>query len=379
MSVMRKIFFTILTIVLIIPQTTLQADISDQYQQCYEWAVIGAGFAGITAVAVLIDSRINPSTIAWIDPDFTVGKVGKYYRNVPGNGQICHLIEYVEKCPYFKNITSHALDALYSYDLEQFQLLHVIVDPLLDFTAYLQKMVVPIQNTITSLVRMDDCWLLESSDGRIIRAQKVILAIGAEPKRLDYNIPEIPLDEAFDKERLMNTVCDKDCIAVFGGMHSAMLVLKYLSECSVGKITNFYLRDYFYGMPGLEGEAALWAKNVLEKNPPKNLVRVLNTVENRKAILPSCSKVIYAIGYQSNKISINGSLDITFDEHTGIIDENIYGIGIAFPPTAIFNGQKIAKNGLLTYLAYAKKLIPRWINNEKSFLFDDSDIELPWI
>ncbi|HMK33398.1 MAG TPA: hypothetical protein VK431_07245, partial [Nitrosopumilaceae archaeon] len=63
----------------------------------------------------------------------------------------------------------------------------------------------------------------------------------------------------------------------------------------------------------------------------------------------------------------------------GIIDENLYGIGIAFPPTALFNGHKIAKNGLYAYLIYAKKLIPRWVSNGKAYFMDDEDIEIPWI
>lgn len=376
---MRKIFSIIILTLLTVQLGTLQTRVEIENQlKCYDWAIVGAGFAGITALAVLIDSGVEPSTITWIDPEFNVGRVGKYYRDVPGNVQTNHLIEYVENCPFFKYINSSSLNALYTYPAEEFQRLHVIVDPLMDFTAYLQNMVVPIKNTVTSLARIDDYWALESSDG-VIHAQKVILAIGAQPKRLNYDIPHISLDDAFDKNKLTQYLSAADCVAVFGAMHSAILVLKNLSECFVKHIINFYLQDYFYGAPGLEGVAAMWAKDVLEQDPPTNLIRVVNTAENREIMLPLCTKVVYAIGYESNKISINGSSDVTFDEHTGIIDENLYGIGIAFPPTALFNGQKIAKNGLCTYLVYAKKLIPRWISNEKGYLVEDRDIEIPWI
>lgn len=377
---MRKIFFVIALMLLIIPQDTLHAQAATRNQlKYYEWAIVGAGFAGITALAVLIDGGVNASTIAWIDPEFNVGRVGKYYREVPGNIQTQHLIEYVNNCPYFKNISSAALDALYTYPAEQFQLLHVIVDPLIDFTAHLQNMVVPIKNSITSLTRCGDYWALESSDV-VLHAKKVILAIGAHPKSFNYGIPEISLDDAFNRNKLEQLVSIDDCVAVFGGMHSALLVLKNLSECCcVKQIINFYLEDYFYGSPGLEGATAQWAHDVLEKQPPTNLIRVINTAENRQALFPLCTKAIYAVGYESNKILINGSSDITFDEYTGIIDENLYGIGIAFPPTGIFNGHKIAKNGLYAYLVYAKKLIPRWISNEKAHLVEDDGIEIPWI
>jgi hypothetical protein len=170
-----------------------------------------------------------------------------------------------------------------------------------------------------------------------------------------------------------------DRVAVFGGMHSAILVLKNLCDCCVKQIVNFYLEDYFHGSPGLEGVASMWAEEVLEKNPPSNLIRVVNTAENIAEILPTCTKAVYAIGYESNKILINDSSDVMFDEYTGMIDEDLYGIGIAFPPTGIFNGQKIAKNGLYAYLVYAKKLMPHWISNEKGHLIEDDGIEIPWI
>jgi hypothetical protein len=365
-----------------IQPSTLQAQVkTENTLQCYEWAIVGAGLAGITALAVLMNCGIDPSTIVWIDPEFNVGRVGKYYRNVPGNIQTSRLILYVNNCPYFKDINSVSLNALYTYDANEFQLLHVIADPLQDFTDYLRTKVVSIQNAITSLTHINDHWILEGTDC-LINAQKVILAVGAQPKRLNYDIPEIPLDDALDKDKLANYVCPTDCVAVFGGMHSAILVLKFLSECcSVKQIINFYIDPYFYGAPGLEGDTAAWAQNVLEKNPPTNLSRVLSTTENRDKMLPLCTKAIYAIGFEPNPILVNGTLNLVFNEDTGIIDQNLYGIGIAFPPTGIINGQKMAKNGLHAYLAYAKKLIPQWIANEKSYtqLIQDNKLELPWI
>lgn len=371
---MRKIYSVALVgLLLAVPNAK-----ADCQTQCYDWAIVGAGFAGITALAVLIDAGVEPKTIAWIDPEFNVGRVGKYYREVPGNIQAKHLTEYVENCPLFKDITSASLEKLYTYPPEQFQLLQVIVDPLLDFTAHLQNMVVPIQDAVMSLTRTGDYWDVETSTS-VLHAKKVILAIGAKPKSLHYNIPEIPLDDALNKNKLAQHVSSDDCVAVFGAMHSAMLVLKYLSECSVKKIINFYLDDYFIGSPGLEGATALWVQEVLEKQPPANLVRVISTPTNRAKLLPECTKAVYAIGYETTKMLVNGSFNIMFDECRGIIDEDLYGIGIAFPPTGIFNGQKIAKNGLFAYLMYAKKLVPRWISNDKAYCIENNDIEIPWI
>lgn len=381
---MKPKFLLIVTTFLIIQPSIVDAKIKLKKQpNCYSWAVIGAGVAGITALAVLIDCGIDPSTIAWIDPEFNIGRIGKYYRQVPGNVQTSRLLLYVHGCPYFKDISSPSLDALYTYNMDEYQPLHVIADPLVDFTAYLRSKVIPIQDTIASLEYDDNHWVLNGTD-QTINAQKVILAIGAYPKSLNFDIPEISLDDALDKDKLATLVSPDDSIAVFGGMHSAILVLKFLSELSVKHIVNFYLDPYFYGAPGLEGATAAWAQNILEQNPPSNLSRVLSTAENRKAILPQCTKAVYAIGFVMNPIMVNGSSNLLFDENTGIIAPDLYGIGMAFPPTGIVNGQKIAKNGLMAYLAYAKKLIPQWVTNERfkeptSSHETDRDPELPWI
>src|SRR5690242_4962189 len=187
---MRKIFLIIALLLSTVRLSILSAntEIKNQISQ-YDWAIIGAGFAGITALAVLLDAGVKPYSVAWIDPEFNVGRVGKYYREVPGNIQTKHLIEYVEDCPGFQDIDSSSLQTLYTFPAEQFQKLEVIVDPLLDFTAHLQKMVVPIQDSITLLTRVDNHWVLESSN-RMLYAKKVILAIGAHPKRLNYDIPD---------------------------------------------------------------------------------------------------------------------------------------------------------------------------------------------
>ena len=51
----------------------------------FQWAVIGAGPAGIAAVGKLIDNGIRPSEILWIDPYFKVGDLGRYWHNVSSN------------------------------------------------------------------------------------------------------------------------------------------------------------------------------------------------------------------------------------------------------------------------------------------------------
>ncbi len=354
---MKHFFSFIISIATLLGSSTLTFPI-------YEWAIIGAGPGGITALGVLLNLNINPQTIIWIDREFNLGRMGKYYRNVPGNLQTKRLTSYINECETFQKFKSQTRDALFTYDPELFQPLYIMIEPLIDATHYLRSQTYSLQDSVISVTRDNNYWILEGENNTIY-AHKVILAIGSHPKKHYYPLVEINSDEALDKEKLYSFVLPQDCIAVFGGMHSALLILKNLSELGVKKIINFYASPYFYGKPGaagLEGITAEWAKTVLENNPPANLIRVQNTQENINEYLPLCNKVIYAMGYERNPILVNGSSTYQFDESTGVIEPHLYGIGIAFAPTMkMANGKRVELNGFNTYLKYAQILIPNWI------------------
>lgn len=48
----------------------------------FQWAVIGAGPAGIAAVGRLMDHGIPASKILWVDPHFSAGDLGRYWSSV---------------------------------------------------------------------------------------------------------------------------------------------------------------------------------------------------------------------------------------------------------------------------------------------------------
>lgn len=332
-------------------------------QATYEWAVVGAGLAGITSIAVLLENGVDASTIIWIDSEFNMGRMGKYYRNVPANTNILILRNYFKSCPILQQFPCPNREKLFGCNPEEYPLLETIIDPLIDATHYLRSLVHSLSETVTSVESAGEEWMLICSSTKI-QAHKVILAIGGQPKKLDYPLLEIPLDQALDKDKLAEYVSANDSIAVFGGMHSAMLILKYLSELQVKDIFNFYTTPYQYRIPGaesLEGATKAWVKNILEPRCPNNLKRMPYTKENVALHLPLCNKVIYAIGFERNPLCVNGSYDYTCDEKTGIIAPNLYGIGMAFAPTIkTLKCNKVAINGFVIYSSYAHKLIPGW-------------------
>ena len=332
--------------------------------QKYEWAVVGAGLGGITVVAALLDYEVDPTSIIWIDPEFAMGRMGKYYRNVPSNTQVKNMIRYFKAFKTFKKIPLKSLDFLLKAHPDEHLLLQCAVNPLLEVTDFLRLKVDSIQDMVQSLEKREDDWILITNNQPIV-AHKVVLAIGAYPKKLDYQLSEIPLDDALDKDKLSRMISPEDTIAVFGGMHSAMIVLKYLTEIGVKKVINFFTSPYSerqVGIESLEGITKWWVENVLEKNPLQNLMRVTNTPETIDQLLPLCTKAIYAIGFVRNPLPINGNNEYSYDPKMGIIEKNLYGFGIGFPfELTMPSRKKIAINGFNINAIKAHELIPSWV------------------
>ncbi len=67
----------------------------------YNWAVIGAGPAGIATVGNLLDAGVKPDEIVWIDPHFRVGDFGMLWRNVPSNTKVNLFTQFLHACKSF--------------------------------------------------------------------------------------------------------------------------------------------------------------------------------------------------------------------------------------------------------------------------------------
>lgn len=348
----------------------------------YDWTVIGGGVAGIIAVSILLDLGIDSQSILWVDPSFNIGRIGDYYQNVVGNTSNKSWIDFLEASSLIKKICAEDINEIGLLDREKFSTLSIIVKPMERVTEYLRSTVHAVKGFTDSLEFYDSMWHVTINNEQMMKTSKnIILATGSRPVTLDYNncADVIPLDFALNKDILTKVVNEKDNVAVFGGSHSGILILKYLYEIGVNKIFNFYKNDILYAVDmgswvlnsanGLKGETASWAKNFLEKDIIKNLVRLKNNEENRKKFLPLCNKIIYAVGYQKNPVPqiINNSEsmnDIYFDPETGIIGPRMFGIGIAFPGyNTSSNGDKEIGIGLLSFIKYALLLMPEWVDS----------------
>ncbi len=335
------------------------------YNCDYEWAIIGAGPAGIILIGLLLDLGTDPSKIAWVDPEFNVGRIGKYYSTVPGNAKTKVYIEFLTSCKTFQEANSLAFDKLFDLDQEVEYPLGVIVEPLAEISQYLCTKVTCKKGSICSLNFNNNVWHIGTTCFPTFSASHVVLATGSHPKKLDYDCKhEIPLDIALDKSALAQCITQQDTVAVVGSAQSAILLLKYLTELHCGRIINFYRNPIeFGGESGLKAATARWAQDVLLKTPPVNLLRLYNSCDALKAWVPICTKIIYAVGFERNALpTIANAPYLNYEDRNGILGPRLFGIGIAFPEKfEDETGKTIARIGLLSFMEYAQEMLPTWM------------------
>lgn len=349
-----------------------------------DWLIVGAGPAGMAIIGVLLDIGVDAKNIMWIDPEFNVGRLGEYYGAVPANNTVQGFTSFIQACQSFCEC-KEAINYINSFDQDEFRTLNILVDALQMITKTLRSKVRCSQSMMTSLYFKDELWHVETSEQERFSSINVILATGCKPRVLEYESSKvIPLDLALNPQNLEDLTHKEDVVGVVGSSHSAVLILKFLSELPITHIYNLYKHPLVYAIDmgnyilnsfdGLKGIAAQWAQEVLEKNPPANLTRLISTPETLKSVLPQCSKVVYAIGYEPNPLpAINGETPITdYDNTTGYIAPRLFGIGIAFPEhTTNLAGQMGICIGINCFMKYAQKMIPQWAANEDILRAED--------
>jgi len=339
----------------------------------YQWAIIGAGPAGIAAVGKLLDHGVPEKEIVWIDPHFQVGDFGTHWRNIPSNTKVKLFSKFLQTSTAFDFQHSQTDFALHHLDPEATCQLEVMAEPLQWVSDHLKKKVHTINDTAQHLALAQRAWTIIFTHSKL-RAKNVILAIGAEAKNLSYSaLPIIPLQDAMDSKRISQHLTGDDTIAVFGSSHSAMLALRNLVESKVKQIINFYrsplryavyLQDYIlFDDTGLKETTADWARNNIDGELPKNLQRIYSNQANIEHYLPQCNKAVYAIGFERRKLPIVDSVShMNYIEQCGIIAPGLFGLGIAFPEVR-YNpfGLLEYRVGLWKFMEYLQRMLPIWL------------------
>src|SRR5579875_83648 len=160
----------------------------------FEWAVVGAGPAGISAVGTLLDQEISAKDVVWIDPTFGGGDFGMLWGNVPSNTRVGDFAQMFTSCRSFAFDDRSAKFPIEDLAKESFCELRYVGDVLRAFTAVLRENVASHAGFVARCTSMRGGWRLQLRDGTTICARNVVLAIGAQPRRLAFaGVTEIPL------------------------------------------------------------------------------------------------------------------------------------------------------------------------------------------
>ncbi len=342
-------------------------------EKSFDWAVIGAGPAGIAVVGQLIDKGITPSKILWIDPKFAVGDFGLYWNQVSSNTIVKLFNDYLNHLNAFEynDRPGFTLDKL---PPDETCKLGIMAKPLQWVTDRLLNKVTGLKAHVDKLCLTKRKWQLQLNNNEILKAKNVVIATGAKPRTMEApdNVETISLYDALDPHKLAKKCSTNDTVAVFGASHSAIIILQALLDLNVKHVINFYTSPLKFALnvngnilfdnTGLKGNAAIWAQENINGILPHNLTRIYSSKDNVATYLPQCSKVIHAIGFDRRAPIIDGFPEWNYNQATGVVAPGLFAVGIGFPESKIdIFGNTELRVGLWKFMEYFDRAIPLWL------------------
>lgn len=328
----------------------------------YNYTVIGGGLGGIITCFILL-KKYPKKNIAWIDKErFTCGDLKKYscvYANTPMKKMSKFLKELVpfyqdcltlcnnpEECGHYC-ILSDFVEELKNLTriLKNNNYIHCLVDTVKTIDNTLNKDSKDNKNNTIKII---------TESNKTILSNKVVMATGCYPKKLNLDVPCIDLYKALNKCIMTRLQYQNKKIVVFGNRHSGILVLKNLYELGYKYITNVVRSDIkipeyieeddreLHDQTGIRGFTLQWAQSHLLPNKTNiNIIKKETNEKEYNKVIAEADYVIYAIGLEQNnsiqikyknKVENNQKCykNIDYNCKNGLIDENIYGMGIAF-------------------------------------------------
>jgi len=359
----------------------------------YQWAVIGAGPAGIACIGQLLDNNIPPSAILWLDPTFAVGDFGTKWRNVSSNTTVGLFKRFYKQCRSFQYSGSDSHGRRYAIesrgDKETCQL-EVAAEPLRDVTARLRSVVTSVEGEVVRLEQYQQHYriLLSTANSTAttssapLLAANVILATGSQAREAPAlhtthpHLTVIPITTALDPHQLVQSITPTDHVLVIGSSHTAVILIRTLLEQSTAQhVYNAYRDPLRYALymddwilfddTGLKGDTARWSREHLHGLHNDRLTRIYSNETNLNTVLPKITKIIYATGFERRNIS-GGIEDLgynyNYNVNCGIIAPGLFGCGIGFPEQKIDRyGNVEFRVGLWKFMVYIESVLPLWM------------------
>ena len=371
----------------------------------YQWAVIGAGPAGIACVGQLLDHHIPPSAILWLDSAFAAGDFGTKWRNVSSNTTVGLFKRFYKQCKSFQYTGNDTHGERYTIEGrgdKETCALEIAAEPLRDVTARLRRVVTTVEGEVMKLEQHQQHFRIilsapgnktpttspsasasaSSSSSAPLLAANVILATGAQPRdapalhKSHPHISVIPLTTALDPQQLIQSIQPTDRVLIVGSSHTAVILIRTLLEQSSAEhVYNAYRDPLRYALymddlilfddTGLKGDTARWSREHMHGVHNPKLTRLYSDDSNLNAVLPHVTKIIYATGFERRQLH-DGIEDLgaqfSYNPHCGIIAPGLFGCGIAFPEQKTDKyGNVELRVGLWKFMVYIESVLPLWM------------------
>jgi cation diffusion facilitator CzcD-associated flavoprotein CzcO len=301
--------------------------------------IIGAGVTGLSMLLLLQEAKADLSKVIIIDPHFDGGDLARLWTAVSSNTPWSKTVNaLIAACPSLKLPSLEHVPEATTKLVEIAHLLRKAAAPAV-------KQVKQVQGYAKKADYTSEWTIHVEAAGKPleIRAKKLILAPGGEPKKMDLPIPSIPLEMALDANRLQHYIKSGDKAIMFGTLHSGTLVIRNLVAAGAN-VTAFYsspepfywARDGAYD--GIKEEAAEIADNIVAGRIPVELVPVQ---DSSKLIRRSYDAdwVVYAMGFAPRngiQLSVDGvNKPAEYNGSTGQMTvPAAWGFGTAYPNLA---------------------------------------------
>jgi hypothetical protein len=320
----------------------------------FQWAVIGAGPAGIASVGKLLDAGVAAADIVWLDPEFKVGDLGTAWRYVGSNTPVESFVKFYEHCEAFRyNNTDRPTFMIDKIAPNKNCPLMLAAQPLKWIAEHLSEKVNVVKDEVTSLTPLSEGWQLALASKKTLYVKKAILAMGGMAKELQFaNILTIPLKTALNPNLLQKAIEPNDYVLVFGAAQSAKSVIEHVSPIETKKTVLFYRSERSL-------ERHFHREKILD-----NIVRLEMTPKNLLTHTPHATKAIYAIGFERRSLPIMGlPADYSYNKKTGEIAPGLFGVGMAFPEILPYElGQlEYRVTAIWPFMKRLDKLMSMWL------------------
>jgi hypothetical protein len=314
----------------------------------YKLCLIGYGAANmLLAGHVLAEKLITPSDILLIDPHHDGGALLRDWAHVRSNTTYQQFLDALTLlgiphppcAPQYNPAGPTELRCL-AHGLRQ------TVDTLLGHAKRVYSYVTRLEKTST------EPWVITAGK-QTYRAMTVSLAIGAQPKALPTQTPQIPLSRAFTSADLSSYIRAPTTLTVFGAAHSGALIVQTAVQlgCRVNLVYNtpqpFYFADEG-AYDGVKLETAVVARQILADGlgGKVHLIPYADALQVHSALLES-SWCVSACGFELihyphvyvDGRPIHTENSLPYNPANAQIYPRLYGWGIAFPSTTTLDGR----------------------------------------